>query len=70
MGGQVEYTWNELARPRRFERPTFAFGGRHSIQLSYGRVVVKYTPAGSRPFMHPEWIAILDFLVGGGRQPL
>ena len=27
-----------MARPRRFERPTPAFGGQYSIQLSYGRI--------------------------------
>jgi hypothetical protein len=30
-----------MARPRRFERPTPAFGGQYSIQLSYGRGVAR-----------------------------
>ena len=29
----------EMARPERFELPTSWFVARHSIQLSYGRVV-------------------------------
>jgi hypothetical protein len=37
----------ELARPERFELPTFWFVARHSIQLSYGRVVV--LSIGKRP---------------------
>ncbi len=37
----------KLARPRRFERPTFAFGGQRSIQLSYGRLTPDINDAGA-----------------------
>ena len=30
-----------LARPRRFELPTFRSGGERSIHLSYGRKLIK-----------------------------
>ena len=37
----------EVARPEGVEPPTFGFGSRHSIQLSYGRIRVQVY--GQRP---------------------
>ena len=40
-----------MARPRRFERPTPAFGGQYSIQLSYGRKTASLADAGDAAVM-------------------
>ena len=36
----LPHSITNLARPERFELPTFWFVARHSIQLSYGRMVL------------------------------
>ena len=44
----VRSFYTEMARPTRFERVTPAFGGRYSIHLSYGRVLIDMQVEGSK----------------------
>ena len=50
-----------LARPERFELPTFWFVARHSIQLSYGRAESKtFQTAGAGVMPPPNCLIFND----------
>ena len=44
----------QMARPERFELPTFWFVARHSIQLSYGRVATGKSKLAEREGFEPS----------------
>ncbi len=49
----------EMARPERFELPTYSSGGCRSIQLSYGRVRTVYIAAACRSPQEVRGMGIL-----------
>ena len=47
-----------MARPERFELPTYGFEVRRSIQLSYGRASLSYNSLRRATSTHPAFAAI------------
>ena len=53
--GKLKWMVLKMARPRRFERPTPAFGGQYSIQLSYRRLATSVLDARATSIYPKQW---------------